>query len=428
MLNVICNNKHLNSLEKSKPVVLALSGGVDSMVLFDMLLKCGYSVIIAHVNHHKRIESDYEEQEIRELAKNNNCPIEVLHYYHEKDNFQAEAHNKRYDFFIEVLHKYNASSIITAHHYKDNLETIIMNIIRGSNLYGYGGISDFLTYDDICIIRPLINVSKNDLYDYATCNNIKYFEDSSNCSDEYLRNRIRHHVIPLLEKENPNLLTSISNYSNQLHEAFQYIRSNSVKYLTEHDNKIDLNSFNKLALIIKKDIINYICEQNDILSNDNKINDILNVIENSKPNLVYDLNNEYQFVKAYEVCYVKEKTSKNMVSHQIKKDEKITVKDYGTFTLKNEKESETYLEISSLEPLPLCIRRRKNGDKLIIGDGHKKLKDFLIDKKVPMETRDNLLIVTNALGEIIWVIGYYKKKCSEPNGLILSFKEKIYEG
>ena len=427
MLNVILNNKHLNSLEKNKPVVLALSGGVDSMVLFSVLISANYKVVIAHVNHHKRSESQIEQEYIKQLSIENNCPFEVLDFYHEKENFQAEAHKKRYEFFINTAKKYNASCIITAHHYMDNLETILMNILRGSNLYGYGGINEAVTYDGFMIIRPFINSYKEDIYKYAHENNVKYFEDSSNSSDDYLRNRIRHHVIPLLEKENPSLKSSVTNFSSQLHEAFDYIRTSSVNYLTEHDGKIEINSFNNLALIIKKDIINYICEQNKILSTDNKINDILKLIENPKPNLSYDLNNEYIFVKAYDKCYVSTKTDKTSISFTINKNEQVEVMGFTTFQLNESINSETYLKISSNEPLPLHIRTRCNGDRLIIGDGHKKLKDFLIDKKVPKEKRDNLLIVTNNLGEIIWVIGYYKKKCDEPNGLILSFKEKIYE-
>ena len=427
MLNVILNNKHLNMLDKSTPVVLALSGGVDSMVLFDLLLKCDYKVVVAHVNHHKRLESEIEENFIRDLANKNNCPLEVLHFYHEKENFQAEAHEKRYDFFKKVAIKYNSSTIITAHHYADNLETIIINIIRGSNLYGYGGISDVVCREDIKIIRPLINVKKEEIYEYARNNNVTFFEDSSNKSDEYLRNRIRHHILPILENENPNLKESISNYSNQVQEAFQYIRSSSVKYLTENENKIVVNSFNLLALIVKKDIINYICEQNGILSTENKINDILNLIQNPKPNLVYDLNNDYQFVKAYDLCYISLKTENQPVLTTIDIDQEIKIDGYGTFILSKEIKSDLFLEISQNEPLPLTIRHRQNGDKLIIGDGHKKLKDFLIDKKVPKEKRDKLLVVTNNLDEIIWVIGYYKKKNTSDNSLNLCFKEKIYE-
>ena len=427
MLNVIYNNKHLNNLDKTKPVVLALSGGVDSMVLFHLLKNADFKVVIAHVNHHKRAESIIEEEYIRDLAKENCCPIEVLDYIHDKNNFQAEAHNSRYNFFYETAKKYNASSIITAHHYIDNLETIIMNIIRGSNIYGYAGIKEISYYNGIAVIRPLISVDKNELYNFAEINKIKYFEDSSNTSDDYLRNRIRHHVIPNLQKENPNLGNSITNYSTQLHEAFEYIRSKSVKYLEENGNKINLNSFNNLALIEKKDIINYICDRLDILSSDNKIKDILALIENPKPNLSYCLNTKYQFIKAYDVCYVKEKSHTENIHIQINKNETVDIIDYGTFTLSNtEYKNNIYLEVSNSEPLPLIIRKRLDGDKLIIGSGHKKLKDFLIDKKIPKEERDNLLIVTNSLNEIIWVMGYYKKRCEENNCLILEFKEKIY--
>ena len=425
MLNVIINNKHLNNVDKNRPVVLALSGGVDSMVLFDMLKKSKFQIVIAHVNHHKRDESIIEEQYIREMALKNNYPIEVLNYHHEKDNFQAEAHNSRYQFFYDVCKKYNASSIVTAHHYIDNLETIIMNIIRGSNIYGYAGIKECVLYDDIQIIRPLINVCKDDLYNYAKENDIKYFEDTSNASDDYLRNRIRHHVIPLLQKENPNLKASVNNYSQQLHQAFSYIRDHSICYLEKNNNKIDLSSFNKLALIQKKDIINYICDLNGILSSDNKINDILNLIESEKPNLKYDLNNNFEFIKAYNICYVSKKDIKQQLSKKINLNESLIFQN-KCFTLSTEiKINNDFLKISPNEPLPLVIRNREQGDKLIIGEGHKKLKDFLIDKKVPKSERDKLILIANAEGEIIWVLGYYKKKYDMENGLILSCKETM---
>ena len=231
------------------------------------------------------------------------------------------------------------------------------------------------------------------------------------------------------QKENPSLATSVNNYSSQLQEAFAYIRSNSVKYLEKNDNKIDTKSFNFLALIEKKDIINYICDQRGILSSDNKICDILSLIESAKPNLTYDLNDKYQFVKAYNLCYVVEKNNLKPFNYTLNKDSVIEIENYGTFDFSDTKTDDDInsLKISNNEPLPLIVRTRENGDKLVIGEGHKKLKDFLIDKKVPLKERDNLIVVTNALGEIIWVVGYYKKRCDEKNSLILKFKEKIYD-
>ena len=214
----------------------------------------------------------------------------------------------------------------------------------------------------------------------------------------------------------------------ELHEAFEYIRNKSIKYLAENGNKINVNSFNNLALIEKKDIINYICDEADILSSDNKISDILNLIENPKPNLTYDLNATYQFVKAYNYCYITKKSHEEKIYIEIDKNQTITVNNYGSFTLSNDNSFDgEYLNISHNEPLPLIIRNRIEGDKLIIGNGHKKLKDFLIDKKIPLEERDKLVIVTNSENEIIWVLGLYKKRCEEKNSLILQFKEKIYD-
>ena len=175
MLKTILNNRHLNNLDKERPIVLAISGGVDSMVLFDLLKKANFKVILAHVNHHKREQSLIEEDYIKNMAKENNLAVEVFHYHHENNNFQAEAHNSRYNFFYDVAKKYNASAIITAHHYQDNLETIVMNIIKGSNIYGYAGIKESTSYNEIPVIRPLINIHKNDIYEYAKVHNVIYF-------------------------------------------------------------------------------------------------------------------------------------------------------------------------------------------------------------------------------------------------------------
>ena len=233
MINKVKNYLNKNNLIiPGEKIVVALSGGVDSSVLFDVLNKLGYEIIVAHVNHKKRIESDMEEEKIIEFCKNNSTPYEILHLDKIDKNFEAKAHNKRYEFFINVAKKYNAKYIATAHHADDNCETILMNIMSGSNLYGYGGISKDLEIDGIHIIRPLLLLSKDEIKEYAKTNNIIYYEDYTNALDDYTRNRIRHHIIPVLKKECSTLLDRTNAYSNQVHEAFDFIRE--LRRLAEH--------------------------------------------------------------------------------------------------------------------------------------------------------------------------------------------------
>jgi len=413
-LNII-KNIYLKKLNKNNPIVVAVSCGVDSSVLLDLVIKSGFTPIICHVNHHKRKESEQEEKYIRSFAEKNNYKIYVLNYNYQENNFQAEAHDARYDFFINVAKENNASAILTAHHAEDNLETILMNLISGSNLYGYAGIKECVDYLEVPIIRPLLDYKKSEIYEYARENNITYFEDSSNQSDDYERNRIRHHIIPLLEKENPNIYSSIKNFSNQLFGAFYSIRSKSIAFLSK---KFSVKSFSCLDNAQQKDIINYMFENNDVISLGNKIDDVLEIILNNKPNQTYDLGNNKTLIKEYDYCYIDEKVCPKEFSFQLDLDDSVE-NNVGSFCFSSEASSLS-MEISQEEKFPLTIRSREYGDKLIIGDGHKKLKDFLIDKKVPMSIRDNIIVVTNKDNEIIWVIGYYKKKYQTQNKIYLN--------
>ena len=412
--------KYLPSLSKNDSIVVAYSGGVDSTVLLDLVLHAGYKVIIAHVNHNKRFESFDEENYVRSFAKNHGLDYEILDYHHDKEegNFQAEAHDSRYEFFYQTAKKYNAKMILTAHHSYDNLETIIMNIIKGSNLYGYGGINECLYYEDVMIARPLLNHYKESIYEYAKDHNLTYFEDSSNQKDDYLRNRIRHHVIPLLLKENPSLNVAVENYSKQLFVSFELIRRHTLDYL---NNELTFlaSTFVKLEDAIQKDVINYLFEQYEVLSSNNKINDVIELIHSSKPNLSYNLGNDAKFIKAYDDCYIIALKEKNKVCENLYLYDTIFIDNYGAFYFRktHTQKATDFIALKRDEKYPLIIRNRRHGDKLIIGDGHKKLKDFLIDKKVPKEERDSLLVVTDRDDEIIWVIGYYKRKLEDENEL-----------
>ena len=416
----IRKNQYLMNLDKTKPVICAVSGGVDSMVLFDLLKKAQFEVIIVHVNHHKREESATEEAFLRTFAEKNHCKIYVYDYYHEQNNFQASARRSRYDFFYQIYQENKASAIITAHHADDNLETIIINLIKGSNLYGYSGISGMTYYKEALLIRPLIDVKKENIYSYAKENNLIYFEDLSNQSDDYLRNRIRHHITPIFKEENPSYERNIYNYSKQVLDAFNYIRKQTSSYW-QKNQKIILNDFHKMDSILQSDLINYLFEEKNITSSTNKITDVIEVLTNNKPNITYDLNDDFQLIKTYEEAFIIKRKSPLQFNITLEKDG-ITKTPKGRFYL-----SETPLiksfKISLNEEFPLTIRTRLNGDILNIRDGHKKLKDFCIDKKIPLEKRNELVIITNRLGEIIWVVDYYQKKYCDEKQIYLNYEE-----
>lgn len=431
-------NINSNLIPKNERVVVALSGGVDSSVLFYALKREGYDVIVAHVNHKKREASEMEEEKIIELCHKTNTKYEVLHLEKIDKNFEARAHKRRYSFFIDVCKKYNAKYLATAHHQDDNIETIIMNIIGGSNLYGYGGIAKELIIDDIHVVRPLLEYSKATLYKFAEENNITYYEDQTNASDDFLRNRIRHHIVPLLKAESPSLLKKTASYSTQLHDAFDYIRCEVIDYANKNDMHIDLTSFKMLHPFIQKEIICYYLEQYKINRSEQKINDILSMLNSPDPQRSYSLKDgeyKYEFIKRYDKAWIEK------ISVRIKKEfnfvlnNKFDVVDSTNFKIyfdTQPKPNAIYLKLCYNDLVfPISIRNRKDGDKIKLSYGYKKIKDLMIDKKIIKEKRDEMPIFIDGNNEIMWVFNIAKsqkvQEQKDRSDIYLILEEKIYD-
>ena len=193
-------------LHNNDCIVVGCSTGPDSMALLDMLLrvrnKYNLKLIVAHVNHNIRKESYDEAKFLEGYCLDNNLIFEsmIIEKYGD-DNFHNEARNIRYHFFEELIDKYNAQYLMTAHHGDDLIETILMRIVRGSNLSGYGGFREVVSYDNYTLVRPLIKYTKAELEEYDKINNVTYFVDSSNSMDKYTRNRFRKYVLPFLKRE-----------------------------------------------------------------------------------------------------------------------------------------------------------------------------------------------------------------------------------
>ena len=214
--------------KKGDIIVVGCSTGPDSMALVDMLLKIRekyqLSLIIAHVNHNLRKESAMEAQYIKKYCDQNNLMIEsmIITEYGD-DNFHNEARNIRYKFFEDVVLKYNANYLMTAHHGDDLIETILMRITRGSNLAGYSGFKKIVHMEKYDIVRPLLSYTKKQLEEYNILNNVKYYVDSSNSKDKYTRNRYRKYILPFLKEEDKNIHLKYLKFSNVLSDAEKFL-------------------------------------------------------------------------------------------------------------------------------------------------------------------------------------------------------------
>jgi tRNA(Ile)-lysidine synthase len=210
------------SFLQGKKLLLAVSGGLDSMVLVHLFQKLNYEIVVAHCNFQLRgLESFGDQQFVQEYSNMNAIPFVFTQFDTEafatdfKVSTQVAARELRYSWFYEQIEIQNADYILTAHHADDNLETFIINLSRGTGLDGLIGIPA----QNEKVIRPLLSFSRQEIEEYAVANKIEWREDSSNASDKYLRNKIRHHLIPILKELNPTFISSFEKTQSFLKEA-----------------------------------------------------------------------------------------------------------------------------------------------------------------------------------------------------------------
>lgn len=416
-------------LQKGDTVILGLSGGADSMCLLSLLLENNINVIIAHVNHKVRKESDEEEVYICNIAKKYNLKCHVLHLKGAKESdFESYARKKRYAFFNELYEKYNAKYILTAHHADDEIETILMRISRGSNLHGYAGIP-------LCegrYFRPLICTTKEKILEYNKDNHITYYNDYTNDLDIHTRNRFRHNIIPKLKEENPKVHEKFCSFSEELLKASDFL-----DYYIDSLNIIKNDSFNIKDFlhlhpyiqekIVERIIKNYQKDYEFDVSKKN-VEDILKLINSSKASNVIDLKNNFIAVKSYDTFKITKKNNKEDYEHIFsqKFHNDMFIINAGTPILKDDV---IYLDNKDIT-LPLKVRNKRPGDVIEIKNlGHKKVSDIFIDNKIPLEERSLWPIITDANNVVLWLPNLKKSKFAkdkkEKYDIILSSERKI---
>ena len=412
-------------LHYGETVVVGVSGGPDSMALLHLLLEVKKSldinIVCAHVNHNVRAESSEEKIFVEKYCEKNGVTFEFMKIEdYGDDNFHNEARSKRYTYFGQLLSKYGARYLFTAHHGDDLIETILMRIVRGSTLRGYSGFSKAVNMENYVILRPLIDVTKKEIYDYNKRNKISYVTDKSNEKDVYTRNRFRKYIVPEFKKEDPNVHQKFYKFSKTLIEYSDYIDrivSKKIKKIYPQ-NVLNIEEFLKEEHVIQMKIIYSILEnmyEDDLMLITDKHAELLyNLIVSKRSNLKIHLPNNIMAVKEYNTCV--------LIKEQVKTtDYEIELNEYANLpngknievVKRSTMSSNNICRLNSSEiKLPLHIRNRKNGDKISVKGmlGRKKINDIFIDEKIPMSERETWPVVIDSANTIVWLPGLKKSK------------------
>ncbi len=429
---------------KNDTVILGVSGGPDSMCLLDIVTKLkgvyDLKIICAHVNHNLREEALEEKDLVEDYCKKNNIIFEYMKIedYPNSKFSESVGREKRYQFFSELLKKYQAKYLMTAHHGDDLIETILMRIVRGSNLKGYAGISLCSTNPNYSIIRPLLFMTKEEIIEYLEKENIKYGVDKTNELDIHTRNRFRKYVLPFLKKEDPCVHKKFLQFNKELESTKEYINReiSKIKSKVLNNNVINLNELKKIDIYLQRKLIEQVIEdiqKKYIFNINNKEIDILmDFIRNNTKgsiNLADGFIGRISYNKLYIEKYQEKEDYNYILNDKVKIQNKYLIERIND---SNEK-SNYVIRLNSEEiKLPIIIRNRCPGDVIKLKKvGTKKIKDALIDSKIDTKERDVIPLVLDSENNILWIPGVKKsifdKEINEKYDIILKCTEEKYE-
>ncbi|AWH85984.1 tRNA lysidine(34) synthetase TilS [Flavobacterium album] len=408
---------HLNnnlSFLKEKKLLLAVSGGLDSMVLTDLLQQLNYDVSIAHCNFNLRgKESDGDEDFIINYAKENSFHYFVTHFNTElfasdnKLSIQVAARKLRYLWFDELLQENNLDYLLTAHHLDDSLETFLINLTRGTGLEGLTGIPQ----QNGKIIRPLLPFTRDEILVYAKENNIRWREDSSNASDKYLRNKLRHDVVPVLKQLNPAFADSFRQTLENLQQAQSLVEDASVliykQVVSEKENQ---KHFNIEQL---KRLPNYKAYLYQWLSpfGFTAWEDIYALVDSQSGK--YILSGNFRLLKDRETLILEPSSNGNNLSFEITEGQQypeapIKLSLAIAQTINKNATKKTIFVDNELIKYPLILRKWQEGDYFCpvgMNGQKKKVSKFFKDEKFSLSEKESALLLCS--GEnIIWVVGH----------------------
>jgi len=403
---------------RHKKILVAVSGGADSMSLLHFLYNhqkdLDIQLGIAHVNHKQRQESEHEEAYLRHWAEEHKVPF---HYSVFSGKFSENAARTfRYEFFKQVMKDYDYSALVTAHHADDQAETIFMRLLRGSRLRHLTGISAIRPFGTGQIIRPFLHLTK------AQLPVTFHFEDRSNTSLAYLRNRIRLSYLPTLSQENPKIKEHLCLLAEEIG-----LMEQALGELTKDISITDLSVFQQQSDAVQLFLLqNYLDSFPDLKLSKGQFNQLISYLRKNASGKM-PLKNGYELVKTQTSFLVRKEEAISLSPSCLLEFGKSVEFEDHTLTFSEFNDVSNSDTISIWSDSPIVIRHRKEGDKIDLGSHHKKLRRLFIDNKILEKDRQKAIIGEQD-GQIIflYVAGrlYLKKR---PENAILYGTVVIYK-
>ena len=256
-------------INKQDRILVAASGGADSTALLDALARWKKSeqLFAAHLNHLLRgTESDADETFVREITGQLNVPIFIAQENvatcaaHEKKNLEATARRLRYDFLLRTAEQCQATVIVTAHTHDDQVETLLMRLLRGTSAVGLRGIHAQISLpNSVQLIRPMLEITRAEVIEHCERYQLNFRHDSSNASSEFTRNRIRHEVLPLLQTFNPNFGPTLTRAAFQLNEDNEHLQSEAAQWVERlaEDMALNFKPLCKLHVAVRRRVLRH---------------------------------------------------------------------------------------------------------------------------------------------------------------------------
>lgn len=430
-------------LQQGDHLLVAVSGGVDSMALLHYFIQTqeqwNIQVEAVHVDHMLRGKASAEDRAfVQKYCDANGIYLHATEISipaimaQENGNTQLICRRERYQYFKEILQKTNANKLVTAHHADDQLESVLMALTKNATMNSMQGIRPQRLFEGKTLIRPFLTVTKSEIREYLLRKGLNYREDASNSKDTYVRNRFRHHVVPLLEAENPRVTEQVIHFTKQLQEddtflmtLAQDVFSQIIIRNNENTYSMEIEAFQLVPLALQRRLIlillNYLYKDSNTIQSYALLTSILKLCDTTAGYAEIHLPEDFLAVRRYGKLTIQ----KNEPLECLASPEKqviLTANGWTTLTngerlrvvnlhdLSSELLTDTaqlfYFNASKLH-LPLYVRARKDGDRMLLKgmDQPKRLSRLFIDEKIPLNERNSWPLLISQSDEVVAVIG-----------------------